>query len=124
MSANNTERSMEELFLKFVGSNIENQVILFEEINRELEAFLTKESNDKDATDSVLYLLLAISDSVLEELEELIGGDRCRKRFVRALLKIFALLLNTRVDTAEKIMRIIKIAIETTIKIRQEPRQQ
>ena len=124
MSANNTERSMEELFLKFVGSNIENQVILFEEINRELEAFLTKESNDKDATDSVLYLLLAISDSVQEELEELIGGDRYRKRFVRALLKIFALLLNTRVDTAEKIMRIIKIAIETTIKIRQEPRQQ
>ena len=124
MSANNTERSMEELFLKFVGSNIENQVILFEEINRELEAFLTKESNDKDATDSVLYLLLAISDSVQEEFEELIGGDRYRKRFVRALSKIFVLLLNTRVDTAEKIMRIIKIAIETTIKIWQEPRQQ
>ena len=124
MSANNTEGSTEELFLKFVGSNTENQAILVEEINRELEAFLTKESNDKDATDSVLELLLAISDSVQEEFEELIGGDSDRKRFVRALSKIFALLLNTRVDTAEKIMRIIKIAIEPTIKIWQEPRQQ
>ena len=33
------------------------------------------------------------------------------------------LLLNTKVDTAEKIKRIIKIAVETTIKIWQEPRQ-
>ena len=38
--------------------------------------------------------------------------------------KIFALLLNTRVDTADKIKRIIKIAIQTTLKIWQEPKQQ
>lgn len=36
------------------------------------------------------------------------------------LSKIFALLLNTKVDTAEKIKRIIKITIKTTIKIWQE----
>ena len=40
------------------------------------------------------------------------------------MLKIYALLLNTRVDTAEKIKRIIKIALETTHKIWQEPRKQ
>ena len=38
--------------------------------------------------------------------------------------RIFALLLNTKVDTTEKIKRILKIDIETTIKIWQEPRQQ
>ena len=38
--------------------------------------------------------------------------------------KILALLLNTRVNTAEKIKRIIKIAIEAILKIWQEPRQQ
>ena len=97
---------------------------MFEEINRELKTFLTKESNDKDATGSVLDLLSTISDSLQEKFEELIGGDKDRKRFVRALPKIFAVLLNTKVVTAEKIKRIIKTAVETTIKMWQEPRQQ
>ena len=115
--------STEELFLRFVGSNTENQAILFEEINRELEAFLTKESNDKDVTHGFLDLLSTISDSVQEEFEELVGGNSDRKRFVRALSKIFTLLLNMKVDTAEKIKR-IKVAVEMRIKIWQEPRQQ
>ena len=124
MSADNLEESTEQLFLRFVRPNTENQAILFEEINKELEAFLTKESNDKDATDSALDLLSKISDSVQEEFDELISSHSDKKRFVRAMLKIFALLLNTRVDTAEKTNRKIKIAIETTIKIWQESRQQ
>ena len=97
---------------------------MFEEINRELKTFLTKEGNDKDVTDGILDLLSTTSDSVQEKFEELIGGDSDRKRFVRALPKIFAVLLNTKVVTAKKIKRIIKIAVETTIKIWQEPRQQ
>ena len=123
MSADNSEGSTEEFFLRFVGSNSENQAILFEEINRELEAFLTKESNDKDATHGFLNLLSTISDSVQEEFEELVGCNSDRKRFVRALSKIFTLLLNMKVDTAEKIKR-IKVPVETRIKIWQEPRQQ
>ena len=88
-----------------MGSNTKNQTILFEEINRELEAFLTKESNDKDVTDGVLDLLSTISDSVQEEFEELIDGESDTIRFVRTLSKIFALLLNTKVDTAEKLKK-------------------
>ena len=85
MSADNSEGSTEELFLRFVGSNTENKAILFDEINRELKVFLTKESNDKDATDGVFDLLPTISDTIQEEFEELIGSDSDRKRFVRAL---------------------------------------
>ena len=85
MSADNSEGSTEELFLRFVGSNTENKAILFDEINRELKVFLTKESNDKDATDGVFDLLSTISDTIQEEFEELIGSDSDRKRFVRAL---------------------------------------
>ena len=44
MSANNIEQPTEKLFLKFVGSDTENQAILFEEINKELEVFLTLSS--------------------------------------------------------------------------------
>ena len=94
MSADNIEEPMEELCLRFMGSDTENQAILFEEINKELEAFLTKESDDKEATDGVQDLLSIISDSFQEEFDELISSDCNKKRFVRALLKIFALLLN------------------------------
>ena len=64
-----------------------------------------------------------LSDSVQEELEELIAGNSNKKHFVRELSRILVLLLNTKVDTPEKIKRIINIVIETTIKIWQEPRQ-
>ena len=42
----------------------------------------------------------------------------------KIFLKIFALLLNTKVNTAEKIKKIIKIALETTIKIWSGQKQQ
>ena len=63
MSVDNIEEPMEELCLRFMGSDTENQAILFEEINKELEAFLTKESDDKEVTDGVQDLLSIISDS-------------------------------------------------------------
>ena len=44
--------------------------------------------------------------------------------FALTLSRLFALLLNTKADTAEKVKRIVKIAIETTIKIWQEPKPQ
>ena len=68
--------------------------------------------------------LCQLSDSVQEEFDELLAGDSDKKRFVRTLSRIFPLLLNKKVDTAEKIKCIIKIAIETTLKIWQEPKQQ
>ena len=42
----------------------------------------------------------------------------------KIFLKIFALLLNTKVNTAEKIKKIIKIALETAIKIWSGQKQQ
>ena len=100
-----------------------SQTRLFEEINKELEPFLSKENNDTDSTDGILDFLSQISYSAQEEFDELLNGHGDKKRFVKALSKIFTLLLNTRVDTAEKIKRIIKIAIQMTLKIWQEPKQ-
>ena len=117
MSMENLEGSTENLFFKFMGDDKEKQALLFEEINKDLEALLTKENEDKDTTDGVLDLLSSISDSAQEEFEELIGPDGNKKRFLSGLSKIFALLLNTKVDTDEKIKRIIKVAIETIINI-------
>ena len=106
----------EDLFIIF-GSYTDYHVKIFEEINKEIDTFLKRGSDKKDATNDVLDLLSTITNSVQEEFEELVTDDSDKKRFVRALSKIFALLLNTKVDTAEKIRKINKIAIETTIKI-------
>ena len=105
------------------GFKSDNALIL-EEITRELEAYLARESGDEDSTDSIFDILPSISDSVQEEFDEVISGYSDKKLFLRALSRIFALLLNTKVDTAEKIKRNLKIAIEMTLKIWQEPRLQ
>ena len=65
-----------------------------------------------------------IADSVQEDFEELVGISSVKKHFIRALTKIFTLLLNTKVDIVENIKKILKIAIDTNLKLWQEPRQQ
>ena len=85
---------------------------------------MSKENNDKGSTDEIFDVLSQISDSAREEFDELLSRDNDKKIFIRALSKIVALLLNTKLDTAEKIKQIIKTAIEMTLKIWQEPRQQ
>ena len=76
-----------------------------------------EKSINTDSTDGVFDFLEVLSARVQEEFEELLDGDIDKKRFVKALTLIFALLLNTKVNIADKIKRILKIAIETTIKI-------
>ena len=82
-----------------------------------------EKSINTDSTDGVFDFLEALSARVQEEFEELLDGDIDKKRFVKALTRIFALLLNTKVNIADKIKRILKIAIEMTIKIWQGPKQ-
>ena len=124
MSVDNSEGSRENLFdFQQSQAGVEtNNALIFEEITRELEAYLATESDDQDSTDGTFDLLSSISDSVQEEFDELISGDSNKKHFLQVLSRMFALLINTKVDTAEKIKRILKIAMETTIKIWQEPK--
>ena len=88
-----------------------NRTELLEKINSELEIFLSKETNEADSIDGIFDFLKDLSDSVQEEFEELIAGNSDKKCFVRALSRIFVLLLNTKVNTPKKINRIIKVAI-------------
>ena len=124
ISSGTSQEKLEELFFTFTQADKESQAQLFEEIKKELEVFLSKKNNDTDSTDSIFDFLSQISNSIQEEFDELLSGESVKKRFIKAMSKIFALLLNTRVDTVDKIKRIIKIAIQTTLKIWQEPKQQ
>ena len=91
--------------------------LIFEEINKELEEYLLEKSINTDSIDGVFDFLETLSNRVQEDFDELIGKDTDRKRFIKALRHIFALLINTMVDTVDKIKRILKIAVETTLKI-------
>ena len=92
-------------------------ILIFEGIRKELEGYLLEQSDDTDSTDGVLDFLAALSDKIWEEFEELLDGDSDKKRFLMVLTRIFALLLNTKVDMPEKIKKILKIAIKTTVKL-------
>ena len=95
--------------------------LIFEEIHKEIREYLTEEI-DTDSTDGVFDLLENLTNRLQEDSDELIGEDTDKKRFVKALKQILALLLNTKVDTADKIKRILKIAVETTLKIWRGPK--
>ena len=124
MSSDRIQKQIDNLLEAFTELKKESQALLLKEINKELEAFLPEENNGNDETNEVFDFLSQLSVSVQEEFDELLAGDSDKKRFVRALSRIFALLLNTKLDTAKKIKRIIKVTIETTLKIWQELRQQ
>ena len=126
MSVKSLMEMSENLFtLEQIGVGVETyNTLIFEEITKELEAYLLEESDETDSTDGIFDFLALLADQVQGEFEELLDGNSDKKLFLRALLKIFALLLNTKVVTAEKTKKILKIAIETTIKIWSEPRSQ
>ena len=109
-----SQEKIDEIFFIFVQADKELLVRLLEEINKELEleAFLSKENNNTDSTDDIFDFLSQICNSAQEEFDKLLSGNSDIKRFIRALSKTLTLLLNTRVDTAEKNKVIIKIDIE------------
>ena len=113
-----TEEQIDNLLDAYTTSSSKiNRTELSEKVNSELEIFLSQETNEADSIDGIFEFLKDLSDAAQEKFEELIAGDSDKKCFLRALSRIFALLLNTKDDTPANIKRIIKIAIETTIKI-------
>ena len=90
---------------------------ILKEITNNLENHLKDENKDTDITDGIFDTITDFSDEIRGEFEDLLKGDDDKKCFLKLLSKIFVLLLNTKVGTADKIKKIIRIAIETTIKI-------
>ena len=74
MSVEKSEEPIEDLFITF-GSDTDYHAKIFEEINKKIETFLKKESDNKDAIDGFLDILSTISYSLQEEFEELVSGD-------------------------------------------------
>ena len=98
-------------------SSTADSTLIFEEIRKEVEEYLLEESDDADSTDRISNFQSTLSDKIQEEFDKLLDSNTDKKRFLRALTRIFALLLNNKVNTLEKIKRILRIAIEKTMKL-------
>ena len=101
MEATNNLFGLEQ---KHVDIKIDSTLI-FEEIRKELKEYLLEQSVNSDSTDGVFDFLAMLSDRIQEEFDKLFEGDSNKKRFLRALTRIFALLLNTKVDMPDKIKK-------------------
>lgn len=88
-----------------------------------MAAFARSKNNDNNAKDRIFDIFGEIGESIQEDFKEVVGISNDKKAFVRALAKIFLLLLNTNVNTIGRIRKIVEIAIEKTLKIWQELRQ-
>ena len=122
MSIETTKTPAEGLFndieLKEINELVEfDGCLILEETASNLEKYLKEENDDTDATDGILDVITGLSKTVTGEFKDLLEGDDDKKCFLKLLSKIFALLLNAKVATADEIKKIIKIAIETTVKI-------
>lgn len=87
---------------------------IFEKINKEPKKYLLEKGIDADSTDGIFDFLETLTNHVQKDFDELLGEDTDKKQFIKALTHTFALLLNTKVETADKMKKILKIAVETT----------
>lgn len=81
---------------------------IFDKIERELREHLLELSDEGDSTDRIFDILDNLTNMLQEDFDEISGEKSDKKRFIKSLTHIFALLLNRKVD---KIKRIVKIAV-------------
>ena len=73
-------------------------------------------SPQNDQTDGAIDFIQGIVDKVKEEFEGLVE-DEDRKTFLKILSKIFMILLSVKADNIEKIIKIVRFALSTVLKI-------
>ena len=92
-------------------------IYLFQEIEDDLcDKLLHDSSSKNDQTDSLVEFIETIEDKIKEEFEAVVQ-DEDRKAFLKNLNKIFMILLSVKADNTEKIIKIVRFALSTVLKI-------
>ena len=89
---------------------------LFEDIEGELTSPLFLDTgNSEEETDGASDFIKNIVDKIKKDIEKAnLNGDLTK--FIHTLTKIFTLLLNIKVDTGEKIIKIVKLLNSLIVK--------
>ena len=78
-------------------------VSLFKEIEQELSESLFNQENGEDSTEGPLDYTENLTENLQTELDKTLREDGDKGIFLRSLTKVFAILLSTRANSAEKI---------------------
>lgn len=86
-------------------SDILDTSYIFDNVTFELEEYMLEEQIESDSEDGLFSLTEAVTNRLQDDSDEMIGDGTNKKRFIKSLTRIFALLLNTKVDTVGKIKK-------------------
>ena len=93
---------------EFETENSKLPTYIFEELESELTNIIIVEGSQEE-TDGAFDVIRNILEKVKIDFEKLpINGDL--KKFLHTISKIFTLLLNIKVDSSNKILKIVKLA--------------
>ena len=90
------------LFNMELDPGIPDTPIIFDNISQGLEEYLLEEQVESDGEDGLFSIVESMTNRLKEDFDELIGDDTDKKRFIKSVMRVFALLLNTKVDTVDK----------------------
>ena len=86
-------------------------------MKKELKEFLLGQQFEGDSPEGAFDLLGNLTKDYKKILMKLLEETPKKKSMIRSLMRIFTLLLNTKVDSVSKVKRILKIAINTTLRL-------
>lgn len=86
-------------------------------MKKELKEFLLGQQFEGDSTEGAFDLLGNLTKDYKKILMKLLEETPKKKSMIRSLMRILTLLLNTKVDSVNKIKRILKIAINMTLRL-------
>lgn len=75
MSSDTTREKTDKWFEAFTNADKKSQALLFAEINKDVEAFLSKANNNTDWKGEIFDFLSQISDSVQEQFDKHWSSD-------------------------------------------------
>ena len=110
----NEENLFEDEFSEVQMENSRLPTYIFEEIEEELSNLIVNE-NDLEETDGAFELIKDIVDNIRSNIEYVIENEDLKK-FLHVLTKVFTLLLNIKVSSTNKIIKIVKLAISSLLK--------
>ena len=110
--------NLDDLFeIKIVNAKEQVFISLFEELEAELcVAILHSNSPEDDETDGAIEFIKNIVNTIKSKFKDIVIDEK-RQKFLNILTKIFPILLSVKADSAEKVIKIIKLAVSTVLKI-------
>ena len=96
---------------------------IFDKINNEIKDSLDDQTQGGDSTDDAITLFEDIFQPILDEFKELIGESKDKKNFIGGLIKIFTILLSTKISTLTKIEKKIRAKVKIALEVWPEQKQ-